>query len=185
MRAISLAATALVTASALTLAAPTAQAAVTAEGDITSFGFSVTPSTIAAGGQVTLKVDDCDSEATATSGVFDMVKIPKGQTATATVDWDAKPGAMYTVTFDCGGEKGTTDLTIATGGGSTGGSSTGGMSTGGTHTGGTHHRGVKAGIGGSLSDLDFGEIALGAALIAGALGSAYYWARRRPAGDDA
>ncbi|MDI3403895.1 hypothetical protein [Streptomyces cavernicola] len=196
MRAISLASAAVVTAGALALTAPAAHATVAGDKDnnITSFGFSVTPSTVAAGGKVTLKVDGCDADAHATSGVFDKVTIRKGRTATAAVDWDAKPGAMYTVTFECKGETGTTDLTISTGGGQhtggqhTGGQHTGGMNTGGMDTGGRQHntqRGVKAGIGGAFSDLDFSELALGAALIAGALGSAYYWARRRPNEDGA
>ncbi|SDJ46393.1 hypothetical protein [Streptomyces indicus] len=146
------------------------KAAARGDNNITSYGFSVTPSTIAAGGQVTLKVDGCQDTATASSGVFDTVRIPSGQSATATVDWDAKPGAMYTVTFSCKGENGTTNLTIASG-----------------NNGWTNppvHHGVKAGIGGSLADLDFGEIAFGAALIAGALGSALHFARRRPAESD-
>ncbi|MBC9713818.1 hypothetical protein H9Y04_14700 [Streptomyces sp. TRM66268-LWL] len=164
---------------ALTIGMPPAQAevkteaksAVMGDNNITSYGFSVTPSTIAAGGQVTLKVDGCSDTATASSGVFDTVRISPGQSATATVDWDAKPGAMYTVTFSCKGETGTTNLTIASGSG------------GWTHqpTNPPIHHGVKAGIGGSLADLDFGEIAFGAVLIAGALGSALHFARRRPA----
>ncbi|MER7171648.1 hypothetical protein [Streptomyces mesophilus] len=167
---------------ALTIGMPPAQAspaaekpaAVKGDNNITSFGFSVTPSTIAAGGQVTLKVDGCDGQATASSGVFDTVTVNSGQSANATVDWDAKPGAMYTVTFDCRGEKGTTQLTIASGSG------------GWTHqpTNPPIHHGVKAGIGGSLADLDFGEIAFGGLLIAGALGSALHFARRRPAEGD-
>ncbi|RII20265.1 hypothetical protein DSC45_03495 [Streptomyces sp. YIM 130001] len=171
MRAISAAAVTLLSAGALALAAPAAMAGDeepgTNKNDITSFGFSVTPSTVAAGGQVTLKADGCDSAVKASSGVFDTVTVHKGKPATANVDWDAKPGAMYKVTFDCNGEKGTTDLTIASGGG-------------GNPTTPPHHKGVNGGIGGSFSNLDLGEIALGGALIAGALGSAYYWARRRP-----
>ncbi|MGW5739168.1 MULTISPECIES: hypothetical protein [Streptomyces] len=172
MRAIRVASAALLAASALTLGATPAFAD---EGDtnnnITSFGFRVTPSTIAAGGQVTLSVDGCEGNATVTSGVFDDAKIHKGQqSTTATVFEDAKPGAMYEVTFDCKGERGTTDLTIATGRP--------------THhptshpTGPTHH-GVKAGVGGSLGGLDLHEIALGSALIVGTLGTAYHWTRRR------
>ncbi|MGW0734965.1 hypothetical protein [Streptomyces sp. NPDC002851] len=175
MRAISLTSLTLASAGALALACAPTAAHTAVSGDehnITSFGFSVSPTTVAPGGQVTLKVDGCEHNATASSGVFDTVTIPKGQSsATAHVDPDAKPGARYTVTFECKGEKGTTDLTIASGGGHTGG-----------HTGGVH-KGVKAGIGGSSGDLDLGEIALGAALIAGALGSAVHWARRRPTED--
>ncbi len=164
---------------AVTLGVPPAQAApapqdvsAAAKGDnnITSFGFSVTPSTIAAGGQVTLKVDGCSQTATASSGVFDTASISPGGSATRVVDWDAKPGAMYTVTFNCKGETGTTQLTIASGSGG--------------WTNPPVHHGVRAGFGGSLADLDFGELAFGALLIAGALGSAVHFARRRPADGD-
>lgn len=175
MRAIRVASAALLAATTLTLTAATASTAVADETDtnnnITSFGFRVTPSTIAAGGQVTLSVDGCEGNTTVTSGVFDDARIPQGQqSATATVFEDAKPGAMYEVTFDCKGEKGTTDLTIATGRP--------------THHPTSHptapvHHGVKAGIGGSFGGLDLHEIALGGALIVGTLGTAYYWTRRR------
>ncbi|OON72724.1 hypothetical protein [Streptomyces tsukubensis] len=167
MRAIRVASTALLSACALTLSVTAASAEGSGGGDITSFGFSVTPSTIAAGGQVTLSVNGCDHKVMVSSGVFDSVTIPKGKSeATAVVDTDAKPGAMYEVTFDCDGEEGTTDLTIATGN---------------PHEGGHHdmHKGVKAGTGGSLAGFDLHELGLGAALIAGGLGSAYYWTRRR------
>ena len=173
MRAIRVASATLLAATALTLTAPTASAAVTDDtnNNITSFGFRVTPSTIAAGGQVTLSVDGCDGDAKVTSGVFDDAHIPKGQqSTTAQVFPDAKPGAMYEVTFDCKGETGTTDLTIATGRPT-------------THPTAPVHRGVKAGVGGSFGGLDLHEIALGGALIVGTLGTAYYWTRRR-AGED-
>ncbi|MGA4838352.1 hypothetical protein [Streptomyces sp. G45] len=169
MRAIRVASAALFTATALALTASPASAAVAGDEDITSFGFRVTPSTIAAGGQVTLSVDGCEHNTKVTSGVFDDVTIPKGQSsATAMVFWDAKPGAMYEVTFTCGEESGRTDLTIATGGsGST------------AH----HSRGVKAGVGGSAGGFDAQQIAVGGVLIAGVLGTAYYWTRRRADGD--
>ncbi|BBC38379.1 uncharacterized protein SGFS_096730 [Streptomyces graminofaciens] len=170
MRAIRVASAALLGATALCLTPPAAHAAPT--GDITSFGFSVLPSTIAAGGQVTLRVDNCDSHTTVSSGVFDTVTIPKGQSsATAKVDWDAKPGAVYEVTFQCGKESGQTDLTIA----------------GGTPT---HHpthvppRGSHAGAGGTAAGFDLREIGLGAALVAGSLGVTWRLSRRRPAGED-
>lgn len=168
MRAIRVASAALLTASALALTAPTASAAAVGEENVTAFGFSISPKTIAAGGQVTLNVDGCDDGDTkVTSGVFDDTTIPKGQkSATAQVFWDAKPGAMYEVTFTCNGSNpgsDKTDLTIATG----------------RPDGSSHHKGVKAGIGGSLGGLDLHEIALGSALILGTLGTAYYKTRRR------
>ncbi|QDQ14948.1 hypothetical protein [Streptomyces spectabilis] len=171
MRAIRVASAALLTTAALALTAPVAGAAVAGDENITSFGFRVTPSTIAAGGQVTLSVDGCESNTKVTSGVFDDVTIPKGQSsATAHVFWDAKPGALYEVTFTCGQESGRTDLTIATGSG---------HSSPGTH----HSRGVHAGVGGSKGGFDGHQIAVGGALIAGVLGTAYYWTRRRTDAD--
>ncbi|MEW1792891.1 hypothetical protein [Streptomyces niveus] len=114
MRAIRAASAALLGAAALALTTP-AVAMATAAAPVTPFGFAVTPSVIAAGGQVTLTVTGCSSTATATSGVFDDTVIPSGGSARASIFWDAKPGAMYEVTFTCNGEEGTTDLTIAGG----------------------------------------------------------------------
>ncbi|MEU7583216.1 hypothetical protein AB0B50_37205 [Streptomyces sp. NPDC041068] len=172
MRAIRVASAALLTATALTLTAPTASAAAVGEENVTAFGFSVSPTTIAAGGQVTLNVDGCDGDTKVTSGVFDDTTIPKGQkSATAQVFWDAKPGAMYEVTFTCNGSNpgsDKTDLTIATGRPD-------------SHT---VHKGVKAGVGGSLGGLDLHEIALGSALILGTIGVAYYKTRRRTGEDN-
>lgn len=174
MRAIRVASAALLGVTALAFTAPAAHAVV-ADNSVTSFGFSVVPSTIAAGGQVTLRVDNCNDDTRVSSGVFDPVIIPKGRSSTtAKVDWDAKPGAAYRVTFTCGGESGHTDLTIAIG-----------------HPGDPTpyplplpvQRGVHAGEGGSAAGFDLKEIGLGAALIAGSLTVAYYFSRRRT-GDD-
>ena len=174
MRAIRVASAALLGVTALTFTAP---AAVASDGgnNITSFGFSVQPSTIAAGGRVTLNVDGCGTDAKVSSGVFDTVTIPKGQpSATAMVDWDAKPGALYEVTFQCGSESGHTDLTIATG----------------RPVNPTLmpvvppvQRGVRAGVGGSIAGFDVKEIGIGAALILGSVGAAWHLSRRRTADD--
>ncbi|GAB2920577.1 hypothetical protein [Streptomyces heilongjiangensis] len=161
MRAIRVASAVLLGVTALSLTAPAAHAA--PAGDTTSFGFSVVPSTVAPGGEVTLRVDGCHSRTTVSSAVFDTVTIPKGQSsAKATVDWDARHGAVYEVSFQCGNESGQTDLTIASGRPS-------------------HHpsRGSHAGTGGTVAGLDPGEIGLGAALVAGTLGVAWRWSRRR------
>ncbi|MFC8195000.1 hypothetical protein ACFWBR_10360 [Streptomyces sp. NPDC060006] len=169
MRAIRVVSAALLGMTALTLTAPAAVAGEDAEREITSFGFDVAPSTIAAGGRVTLSVNGCRSDTKVTSGVFDTVTIHKGQgTGTATVDWEAKPGAVYEVKFQCGNESGHTELTIA-----------GGRPNSPTHTPVPLHRGVKAGVGGSAGGFDLGEIGLGAALIAGSVGAAWHWSRRR------
>ncbi|MGQ4511183.1 hypothetical protein [Streptomyces sp. DW26H14] len=169
MRAIRVAAAAALAAAAVTLTAPTAIAAPEGGsggtgGNVTPFGFSVTPSTIAPGGRVTLSVTDCDSSATASSAVFDTTTIPRGRTAVATVDRDARRGAVYRVTFTCAGRSGTTALTIA------GGSA--------TQTPG----GVRGGLGGSVQGSNTAEIAAGAALALVAAAGTVHAARRRTAG---
>ncbi|MQY11718.1 hypothetical protein SRB5_18370 [Streptomyces sp. RB5] len=96
------------------LAAPAAFAQGT---DITSFGFTVSPKTVRPGGQVNLTATDCEHQARASSGVFDSVPLGMEgdpmQSASVTVDWDARPGAEYTVTFTCGPETGRTTMRIA------------------------------------------------------------------------
>ncbi|MBD9722383.1 hypothetical protein PV755_36310 [Streptomyces caniscabiei] len=166
MRAIRVAAAVLPAVTALSLSAPVAHAARVS--DLTSFGFGVTPSAVAPGGQVILSVDGCHRRTTVSSGVFDAVLIPRGQSsATATVDRDARPGTVYKVTFQCGDEIGRTDLTIV-----------GDRPT--HHP--THHptRGSHAGVGGTVAGFDLSEIGLGAALVAGSLGVAWHRSRRRP-----
>ncbi|MFC9842273.1 hypothetical protein ACFWFF_16100 [Streptomyces sp. NPDC060223] len=176
MRAIRVASAALLGVTALTFTAPAAFAG-DENNNITPFGFSVQPSTIAAGGQVSLLLKrdgGCRGRATVTSGVFDTVTIQQGQSsATATVDWDAKPGAVYEVTFTCDGVSGHTDLTIATG-----------RSGDSTHNPVPVQRGVRAGVGGTVGGFDMKEIGLGTALIAGSVGAAWYMSRRRTSADD-
>ena len=169
MRAIGLASAVLLGAGALTSGVPAADAAIR-----TDFGFSVMPSTVAAGGEVTVRVERnkaCQGEAAVNSPVFDMVTIPPEESwATAVVDWDAKPGAVYDVEFECDESSGTAQLTIA-----------GGRPT--HHP--THHptrhphKGVHAGEGGTFAGFDLKKIGLGAALIAGSLGVAHRFSRRR------
>ncbi|WP_265863233.1 hypothetical protein [Streptomyces sp. SKN60] len=143
--------------------------------NITSFGFSVTPSTVAPGGTVTLKADGCEVPSVKVeSGVFDTVTLNEGHQGTATVDFDAKVGAQYEVTFDCKGERGTTTLTIAGGGGHKPDTSTGAR------------KGVRAGFGsGGTDGIGTTETVTGGVLIAGALGAAVVLMRRRePTGTD-
>ncbi|MFI8826303.1 hypothetical protein [Streptomyces sp. NPDC053431] len=171
MRAIRAAAAALLAVAPLTLAAPTASAEDdgfpqegTAHG-VTSFGYSVTPETVAPGGTVTLKSDGCEvPTVTVTSGIFETVTLNEGRQSTATVDFEAKIGAQYEVTFDCKGERGTAKVTID------------GASTGATGA----HKGVKAGFGNSGSaGVGTTEMVTGGVLIAGALGAAVVLMRRR------
>ncbi|MFH8579477.1 hypothetical protein [Streptomyces zaomyceticus] len=187
MRAIRAASVALLSAAAVIVAAPTALAGEDENHGVTSFGFSVTPTTIAPGGIVTLKSDGCEEPSvTVTSGVFDTLTLSEGRSGTATVDFDAKAGAQYEITFDCKGERGTTTLTVAQGdtGGNTGGN-TGGHDEG-TATG--AHKGVKAGYGTAAASgadgegLGVAEVVTGVLLIAGALGAAVVLTRRRDVG---
>ena len=169
MRSISVLSSALVSLAALGLAAP---AAVADDGgtqpDVTSFGFSVSPSTVAAGGTVTLSSTECEVPTVhVTAPVFDDVDLNEGHSATAQVYPDAKPGAQYDVTFDCDGEKGTTSLMIATG------------NTGTTNPTTSVPRGVRAGLGGSSGGTDPALVTAGGALIAGALGVGYLRLRKR------
>ena len=104
-----LAAAAALTALMTGLAAPAAIAASTP-----TWGWSVSPGTVAPGGQVTLSAHGCPvPTVTVSSGVFDTVTLNEGRPAKARVDWDAKPGAQYTVTFKCQKQTGTVELTIA------------------------------------------------------------------------
>ncbi|WP_395365448.1 hypothetical protein ACHGLA_31550 [Streptomyces sp. YH02] len=186
MRAIRAASAVLLSAAAVVVTVAPAALAGENDQNITSFGFSVTPATVAPGGTVTLKSDGCEvPSVTVTSGVFDTVTLEEGRSGNATVDVDAKAGAQYEITFDCKGERGTTTLTIAQGntGGNTGGNSTGhneGMPPG-------AHKGVKAGYGtaaasGTDTDgLGVTEVVTGVLLIVGALGAAVVLTRRRDA----
>ncbi|MFG3086865.1 hypothetical protein ACGGAI_04590 [Streptomyces antibioticus] len=174
MSAIRVASAALLGVTALTLSAPAAVAIGDDDHYVMSTGYSVVPSLVEPGGQVSLRVDrevtGCRSHVTVSSGVFDAVTIPRGSSsAAAEVDWDAKPGASYRVTFSCGGLSAVKDLTIASGRPSP--------------LPYPSYHGVHAGEGGSFGGFDLKEIGLGAALIAGALGAAYHFSRRRTSED--
>ncbi|MFG3497586.1 hypothetical protein [Streptomyces sp. NPDC047928] len=170
MRAIGAASAALLGAAALALTAPTASAVPS---------YAVNPSTVAPGGKVTLTAPECAGTAMASSGVFDTVTIPAGGSATATVDWDAKRGAVYTVSFTCaGGAPGTAQLTIAT----APTISTTAVPTV-TRTAtvvAPPTQGVRGGVGGSVGDdWHAGQIAAGTALVVAAATGVVYVVRRR------
>ncbi|MFD3531762.1 hypothetical protein [Streptomyces sp. NPDC058664] len=183
MRAIRAASAAALLSAAVVAVAPAALAD-EGEQNITSFGFSVTPATVAPGGTVTLTSDGCEvPTVSVTSGVFDAVTLSEGRSGTATVDVDAKAGARYEITFDCKGERGTTTLTIAQGGGGTGEKTP-------WHDSGmppAAQKGVKAGYGTAAASgedsegLGVTEVVTGVLLIAGALGAAVVLTRRRDA----
>ncbi|MEU6213192.1 hypothetical protein ABZ891_25255 [Streptomyces sp. NPDC047023] len=168
----------------------------------TSFGFTLTPSTVAPGGQVVLGVSGCNAAyATASSGVFDTVSIERGRTVRVTVDRDARRGALYSVSFTCNGETGSADLTIA-GGTTTPTTSstrpaTATASAPATSTATstaparvapppsgavTSARGVRGGLGGSVAGMDPLELGAGAALFLAAAGGTAYALRRRRCG---
>ncbi|MFF2502882.1 hypothetical protein ACFVTY_05780 [Streptomyces sp. NPDC058067] len=169
MHAIRAASAAVLGLTALTLTAPAAFA-----GDSRHFEVSVSPSTVAAGGQVTLHASGCHGDTTVSSGVFDTTVIRRDSgSATATVDRDAKRSAVYSVTFACKhGPTKNVDLTIAAGRPDTPTREPERPLT-------PAQRGSHAGVGGTAGGFDLQKIGLGAALVAGALGSAYSWQRRR------
>jgi len=170
MRAIRVASAALLGLTALTFAAPAAVAK--SDNNITPFGFSVLPSTVAPGGEVTLLLErdhgGCKGSATVTSAVFDTITIPSHRSqATAVVDWDARPGAVHRVTFTCDGVSGSTSLTIA-------GVRPVEPTPVPLHPG----RGVQAGEGGSLAGFDLKQIGMGAAIGIGSaaiVAALLYW----------
>ncbi|MGX1885075.1 hypothetical protein [Streptomyces sp. NPDC055287] len=176
MRAIRVTSAAALGLAALSLTAPAASAV---DGKAPAVVGTATPSTIAAGGQVTLFVSGCSSDAEASSSVFDTVTVPRGDTATATVDWDAKRGAMYTVTYTCleDGRQGTSQLTIA---GDSRPTPTPTVTTTTTATATSSPAGpARGGVGGSQGGIDAGEIAAGAALVVAAAGGVVFVLRRR------
>ncbi|MFE9462724.1 hypothetical protein ACFYNW_03445 [Streptomyces virginiae] len=149
-----------------------------------SFGFTLTPSTVAPGGQVVLAVSGCNAAySTASSGVFDTASIARGQTVRVTVDRDARPGALYSVSFTCNGETGSADLTIA--GGTTRPTTSSTRTATATApapvtTGAA--LGVRGGLGGSVAGMDPVELGAGAALFLAAAGGTAYALRRRASG---
>ncbi|MER7765238.1 hypothetical protein [Streptomyces sp. NPDC097619] len=156
-------------AAAMLLAAAPAAVAAGPQQPITSFGFAITPSTVAPGGQVTLTVTGCDAAySTASSGVFDTVSIPRGTPVRVTVDRDARRGAQYSVSFTCNGENGSADLTIASGSTPTTSST-------------AVARGVRGGLGGSVSGAEPMTIAAGSVLFLAAVAGTTYVVRRRSA----
>ncbi|MFG2985792.1 hypothetical protein ACGFYQ_31815 [Streptomyces sp. NPDC048258] len=188
MGAIRISATALLSAGATgAVLALGALGATAAETQVTSFGFAITPSTVAPGGQTVLSVTGCNAAySTASSGVFDTVSIARGQTVRVTVDRDARRGAVYSVSFTCNGETGSADLTIAGGTTRPTTSSTRGAARGiatVTATGATSSAlGVRGGLGGSVAGMDPVELGAGAGLFLTAVAGTAYALRRRASG---
>ncbi|MBT2477479.1 hypothetical protein [Streptomyces sp. ISL-94] len=167
-----------------TLGTPAATTATAAEAEakqVTSFGFAVTPPTVAPGGQTLLSVSGCNAAyATASSGVFDTVSIFRGRTVRVTVDRDARIGAVYSVSFTCNGETGSADLTIAGGSSRPTTSSTqGAITPPRAVTTSASTLGVRGGLGGSVAGMNPVELGTGAALFLAAAAGTVYTLRRR------
>ncbi|MEU0132978.1 hypothetical protein ABZ172_02890 [Streptomyces sp. NPDC006296] len=175
MRAIRVAPVALLSAAACVMMAPAASADALHGGASASFTPTITPSTVAPGGRVTLGAMGCTGDATAFSGVFDTITIPSGRSATATVDQDAKRGAVYEVTFRCGTTTRSANLTITSG-------ATASPTTAPTTSSTASPNGVLGGLGGSVDTMDPAEIAAGAGLVAVASATAFSVLRRRRTG---
>ncbi|MEW2071874.1 hypothetical protein [Streptomyces sp. NPDC007346] len=184
MRAIRVAPLALLGATALALLAPPAAHAAP-DGAINTFNPTITPSVISPGGRVTLGGGGCTGETTITSGIFDTTVIPSGSTtATATVDTDARRGAVYAVTFSCG-STGTTrnvNLTITAGPAVTPVPTTAPTTAPTVSSTALAPSGVRGGLGGGSGTMDTVEVAGGAALVLTAATGALYFVRRRGAG---
>ncbi|MEU5717021.1 hypothetical protein AB0G71_14735 [Streptomyces sp. NPDC020403] len=169
MRAIRVAPVALLGAVACALMTPAASAQVLTGGTSTTFTPTLTPSTVAPGGRVTLGAVGCTGDATASSGVFDTVTIPRGKSATTTVGQGAKRGAVYQVTFRCGATTRTAALTIT-------------AATTPTTSSTASPRGVLGGLGGSIDPVGPAEIAAGSALVTAAAAGTFFALRRRHTG---
>ncbi|MFI1223720.1 MULTISPECIES: hypothetical protein [unclassified Streptomyces] len=181
MRAIRVAPLALLGATALTLIAPSTAFAAP-DGATSTFNPTISPSVIAPGGRVTLGAGGCTGETTVSSGIFDTTTIPSGSTtATATVDTDARRGAVYAVTFACGstGTSRNVNLTITGGATSTPTPTPTTVPTASSTA--LVPGGVRGGLGGSSGTTDTVEVAAGAALVIAAASGALYFARRRTA----
>ncbi|WP_336320057.1 hypothetical protein [Streptomyces lavendofoliae] len=179
MRAIGAASAALLGAAALALTAP---APAVASGRLAPGDFAISPSAVQPGGRVVLTAPGCSGTAMASSGVFDTVTIPAGRSATATVDWDAKRGAVYTVSFTCaGGTPGTADLRIspATGSPTTSSTAVPTVTTTRTVTTTAPSQGVRGGVGGSIGGLNAGQLAAGTGLVVAAATAVIFMLRRR------
>ncbi|MFF8293342.1 hypothetical protein ACF068_29560 [Streptomyces sp. NPDC016309] len=179
MRAIGAASAALLGAAALALTAP---APAVASGKFAPGDFAIGPSAVLPGGRVVLTAPGCSGTAMASSGVFDTVTIPAGRSVTATVDRDARQGAVYTVSFTCaGGTPGTVDLTIlrATVTPTTSSTAVPTVTATRTVTTAAPSQGVRGGQGGSIGGLDTGELAAGTGLVVAAATGVVYLLRRR------
>ncbi|MFD4240747.1 hypothetical protein ACFWP3_03965 [Streptomyces sp. NPDC058525] len=125
---------------------------------------TVSPTTVAPGGRVALNLEGCGTKVgRATSSAFGEVRLTPGNLeatnlfGSATVYRNAGQGT-HRVTFECapGGERVTVSLNVTPGA-------------------------ARGGTGGSIDSMSPGQIAMGGALVAGALGAGVWIMRRRAA----
>ncbi|WP_244291197.1 hypothetical protein [Streptomyces subrutilus] len=125
---------------------------------------SVSPTAVAPGGRVALNLAGCGTKVgRATSSAFGEVRLTPGNLeaanlfGSATVYRNAGTGT-HRVTFECapGGERVTVSLSVTPGA-------------------------ARGGTGGSIDSMSPGQIAVGGALVAGALGAGVWILRRRAA----
>ncbi|MEU9254220.1 hypothetical protein AB0D66_20445 [Streptomyces sp. NPDC048270] len=125
---------------------------------------TVSPTSVAPGGRVALNLEGCGTKVgRATSSAFGEVRLTPGNLeatnlfGSATVHRNAGTGT-HRVTFECapGGERVTVSLNVTPGA-------------------------ARGGTGGSIDSMSPGQIAVGGALVAGALGAGVWILRRRAA----
>ncbi|MEI7033435.1 hypothetical protein [Streptomyces pratensis] len=182
MRAIRIAPFALLGAGTLALLAPPAAHAAP-DGAVSTFNPTIAPSVIAPGGRVTLGSGGCAGETTVTSGIFGTAVIPSGSTtATATVDANARRGAVYAVTFTCGSTGTSRNVNLAITAGATSTPTAAPTTAPTVSSTALAPSGVRGGLGGGSGAPGTVEVAAGAALVAAAGAGALFRARRRGSG---
>lgn len=174
-------------------------------GDEAEFDYSVSPEAIEPGGEVEIRTTGCQvPTVTVSSGVFETVTLNEGEAKSARIFDDVKPEAEYEITFDCDGVIRSVPLMVKPGGpGKPGKPEKPAKPEKPVEPGkppepwepprpehprqppqpheDTAHKGVKAGIGGSTDgEPNTAGLAVGAAIIAVAVGGGVRLARRRP-----
>ncbi|MCX4525680.1 MULTISPECIES: hypothetical protein [unclassified Streptomyces] len=124
---------------------------------------SVSPTSVAPGGRVSLNITGCGTKTgRATSRAFGDVQLTPGNLEASNLFGGATvyantPNGSYPVTFECGGAGGqsvTVSLNVTSGA-------------------------ARGGLGGSVDSMSRGQIAVGGSLVAAALGAGIWVVRRR------
>lgn len=171
-------------------------------GDEAEFDYGVSPEAIEPGGEVEIRTAGCQvPTVTVSSGVFETVTLNEGEAKSARIFDDVKPEAEYEITFDCDGVIRSVPLMIKPGKPGKPGKPEKPDGAGKPpgpwepprpehpeqrppeprpHED-TAHKGVKAGVGGSTDGgPNTAGLAVGAAVIAVAVGGGVQLVRRRP-----